>query len=72
MDKLVLFNKTTLKQLLNKRSGESKFDEHVLTLTNVSNIYDQLKTLDVEDVILWFKEDVSVFANYGKSVTLKL
>ncbi|MFV9550962.1 formimidoylglutamase [Algibacter sp. PT7-4] len=67
MDKLVLFNKITLNKLLNKRSGESKFGEHIKMLTRISNIYDQLKSLDVTHVILGLPEDVGIFANYGKT-----
>ncbi len=69
MDKLVLFNTTTLNKLLNKRSGESKFGEHVQMLTSISNIYEQLKNLDVTHVILGLPEDVGVFANYEKTGT---
>jgi len=69
MDKLVLFNNKSLKKLLNKRIGESKFGEHVKTLTNVFNIYEQLDNLDVKYVIFGLPEDVGVFANYGKSGT---
>jgi len=67
MDKLILFDNIQLKKILNKRSGESKFGEHVQTLTSVSNIYEQLKNLDVDYVVLGLPEDVGVFANYGKS-----
>ncbi|MFD1162309.1 formimidoylglutamase [Hwangdonia seohaensis] len=66
MDKLVLFNPTTRNKLLNKRSGESKFGEHIKTLTSISNIYEQLKNLDVTHVIIGLPEDVGVFANHGK------
>ncbi|MFD1613925.1 formimidoylglutamase [Gelatiniphilus marinus] len=66
MDKLVLFNNTALNKLLNKRSGESKFGEHVKTLTSISNIYEQLKNLDVAYVVIGLPEDVGVFANGGK------
>ena len=66
-DKLVLFNQTTLKKLLNKRLSETKFGEHVKMITDISNIYEQLKSLDVEYVIIGLPEDVGVFANYGKS-----
>jgi len=67
MDKLILFDNIQLKKILNKRSGESKFGEHVQTLTSVSNIYEQLKNLDVDYVVLGLPEDVGVFANFGKS-----
>ena len=69
MDKLVLFNNSQLKSILNKRPGESKFGEHVKMLTSISNIYEQLKNLDVEYVIFGLPEDVGVFANFGKSGT---
>ena len=69
MDKLVLFNNTKLKKLLNKRTGESKFGEHVAMLTSISNIYEQLENLDVTYVIIGLPEDVGIFANYGKSGT---
>ncbi len=69
MDNLILFNKSTLNKLLNLRSGESKFGEHVKLLTKIFNIYDQLKNLDVKYVIFGIPEDIGVFANYGKSGT---
>ncbi|MBT8394622.1 MAG: arginase family protein [Bacteroidia bacterium] len=71
MDNLKLFNKTTLNSLLNLRSGESKFGEHVQILTNVFNIYEQLKNLDVKYVIFGIPEDIGVFANHGKSGAYK-
>ncbi|MFD2823721.1 formimidoylglutamase [Lacinutrix iliipiscaria] len=69
MDKLVLFNAEKLKRLVNKRPKESKFGEHITVLASVFNIYEQLKNLDVEHVIIGLPEDVGVFANYGKSGT---
>ena len=69
MDNLILFNKSSLNNLLKLRSGESKFGEHVKILTKIFNIYDQLKNLDVTYVIFGIPEDVGVFANYGKSGT---
>lgn len=69
MDKLVLFNESHLKTLLNKRLAESKFGEHVRLLPHVTDIYGQLKNLDVSYVIIGLPEDVGVFANYGKSGT---
>jgi formiminoglutamase len=71
MDKLVLFNNTIRNRLLNKRSGESKFGQHVQTLTSISNIYEQLKDLDVTYVILGLPEDVGVFANHGITGTYR-
>ena len=65
MDKLVLFNNSTRNKLLNKRSGESKFGQHVQILTSISNIYEQLENLDVTHVIFGLPEDVGVFANHG-------
>ncbi|GGK34584.1 arginase [Yeosuana aromativorans] len=69
MDKLVLFNNSDLKKTLNKRSGESKFGEHIKTLSSISNIYEQLENLDVSYVIIGLPEDIGVFANHGKSGT---
>lgn len=66
MDNLILFNKSILNNLLNLRSGESKFGEHVKILTKIFNIYEQLKNLDVTYVIFGIPEDIGVFANYGK------
>ena len=69
MDYLDIFNESSLNELLNKRSGESKFGEHIQILTNVFNIYEQLKNLDVTYVLFGISEDVGVFANHGKSGT---
>lgn len=66
MDKLVLFNTSIRNKLLNKRLGESKFGKHVKMLPRVTNIYEQLLTLDVDFVIIGLPEDVGVFANHGQ------
>ena len=66
MDKLVLFKDSSRNKLLNKRLGESKFGQHVNILTSISNIYEQLKNLDVIYVIIGLPEDVGVLANHGK------
>lgn len=65
MDTLVLFNKSLKNKLINKRTGESKFGEHVQVLSNISNIYEQLEGLDVKYVIFGIPEDLGVFANHG-------
>lgn len=65
------FTSSDLKSLLNKRSKESKFGEHVSLLSDFSNIYEQLSKLDVRYVIFGIKEDVGVFANYGHTGTSK-
>ena len=67
MDKLVLFKNSLRNKLLNKRFGESKFGQHVKILTSISNIYEQLKNLDVMYVIIGLPEDIGVFANHGKT-----
>jgi formiminoglutamase len=67
MANLVLFNNTTRNKLLNKRSGESKFGQHAQILTSITNIYEQLKSLDVTYVILGLPEDIGVFANLGNT-----
>lgn len=69
MDKLVLFTETDLKSLLKKRSGESKFGEHIKLLSNVTDIYEQLKNLDVDYVIFGIPEDAGVFANHRNTGT---
>ena len=71
MDKLVLFKNSSRNKLLNKRLGESKFGEHTKILTSISNIYEQLKNLDVMYVIIGLPEDVGVLANHGKVGTSK-
>ncbi|MFY0714702.1 formimidoylglutamase [Seonamhaeicola sp. NFXS20] len=71
MDKLILFNNTYKNKLLNKRVGESKFGQHVKLLTRISNIYEQLKNLDVTHVIFGIPEDIGVFANQGNTGAAK-
>lgn len=69
MKHLILFTETDQKKLVNKRSGESKFGEHIQLITNSDNIYEQLKNLDVSYVLFGIPEDVGVFANGGNSGT---
>ena len=67
MDNLVLFNKNDLKNLLKNRQGESKFGKHIQLLSNFNTIYEDIVNLDVRYVIFGIKEDIGVFANYGKT-----
>ncbi|MFK7781215.1 formimidoylglutamase [Psychroserpens sp.] len=69
MEHLKPFTTSELSKLLNKRPKESKFGEHVKLLPNFDNIYGQLLKMDVTYVIFGIKEDVGVFANYGKTGT---
>ncbi len=69
MDQLIHFNTNDLKSLLKNRTNESKFGEHIQLLPKSSNIYDSLRTLDVDYVIFGIKEDIGVFANYGNTGT---
>lgn len=72
MDKLILFSQTQLDLLLIKRPGESKFGEHVKLLPNVTDIYEQLKYLDVDYVIFGISEDIGEFANSGNTGTSRV
>lgn len=69
MDKLVLFNESNLNSLIKKRPGESKFGEQIRIIPQHTDIYEQLKNLDVQYVIFGIPEDVGVFANLGKTGT---
>ncbi|MDD7887628.1 formimidoylglutamase [Flavivirga sp. 57AJ16] len=71
MDKLVVFKNSLRNKLLNKRLGESKFGEYTKILTSISNIYEQLKNLDVVYVIIGLPEDIGVLANHGNTGTSK-
>ena len=67
MNRLHLFTETDRKKLVKKESNDSKFGNHVQLITHSSNIYDQLKTLDVDFVLFGIPEDIGVFANHGVS-----
>jgi formiminoglutamase len=71
MKNLVLFTLKDRDTLLKVRKGESKFGEHIQLLPNLTNIYDAIVNLDVDYVIFGIKEDIGVFANYGKTGTYK-
>ncbi|TDU39924.1 formiminoglutamase [Gelidibacter sediminis] len=71
MNKLVLFNIDDLNRFLKKRPHESKFGEHIKLISNTTNIYESLTTLDVNYVIFGIPEDIGVFANYGNRGTAK-
>lgn len=66
MKNLILLSKTDKKKFINKRSRESKFGDHVQLIQDSSNIYEQLKNLDVDYALFGIAEDIGVFANSGK------
>ncbi len=71
MQNLVLFTSKDRDTLLKLRKGESKFGEHIQLISNLTNIYDDIKSLDVDHVIFGISEDIGVYANYGKTGTYK-
>ena len=71
MQNLVLFTSKDRDTLLKLRKGESKFGEHIQLISNLTNIYDDIKSLDVDYVIFGISEDIGVYANYGKTGTYK-
>ena len=71
MNKIVLLSKSKIDTLISKRIGETKFGEQITTLQSITNIYEDLKNLDVTYVLVGLPEDVGIFANNGKSGTYK-
>ncbi len=67
MSKLRLYNATNVKKFFNKRPNETKFGEHINLLSNNTDIYENVKNLDVQYVLIGIPEDVGVFSNNGKS-----
>ncbi|WP_418638767.1 formimidoylglutamase [Winogradskyella sp.] len=71
MEHLTLFTEKEQQQLLKKRTGETKFGEHVQLTTNLTNIYDDIVNLDVDFVLFGIKEDIGVYGNLGQTGTYK-
>ncbi|WP_411768798.1 formimidoylglutamase [Winogradskyella sp. A3E31] len=69
MQHLQLFDSKSCKALLKTRKGESKFGEHIHFISDLTNIYDSIKNLDVDYVIFGISEDIGVYANYGNTGT---
>lgn len=66
MQHLVLCTAKDRDNLVNLRKGETKFGEHVQLITNLTNIYENIKAMDVDYVIFGICEDIGVIANYGE------
>lgn len=71
MQHLKLFTSKDRDTYVKKRKGESKFGAHIQLITNFTNIYDNLVTLDVDYVIFGISESIGVLANHGKTGTHK-
>ena len=71
MQNLILFTSNHLKSTVKTRKGETKLGEHVQLINNLTNIYEDIKALDVDYVIFGVCEDIGVTANHGKSGTYK-
>lgn len=69
MKKLNTLTQTAKNKLINKRSGESKFGQHIQLISDAFNIYEQLKDLDVQYVIFGIPESIGVIGNNGKPGT---
>lgn len=66
MEHLKPFTTSELSNLLKKRPREIKFGEHIVLFPDFDNIYEQLLKMDVTYVVFGIKEDVGIFANFGK------
>ena len=71
MQNLIVYSSTQLNSVLKTRTGETKFGEDVKLLTDYTNIYEDIKDLDVEYVIFGICEDTGVIANFGIPGTYK-
>ena len=71
MQNLILFTSKNRDSLLKARKGESKFGEHIQLIPKLTNIYDDITNLDVDYVLFGIKEDIGVYANFGKTGTYK-
>ncbi|MEH1008069.1 formimidoylglutamase [Winogradskyella sp. ECml5-4] len=71
MEHLTLFTEKEQQLFLKKRTGETKFGEHVQLTTNLTNIYDDIVNLDVDFVLFGIKEDIGVYGNLGQTGTYK-
>ncbi|MCA0132653.1 formimidoylglutamase [Winogradskyella alexanderae] len=71
MKNLVLFTNKDRDSLVNSRRGETKFGEQVSLLPNLTTIYEDICSLDVEFVIFGIAEDFGVRANHGQKGTKK-
>lgn len=69
MQNLILFTLNDRDTILKVRKGESKFGEHVQLIPTLNHIYDDIVGLDVDYVLFGIKEDIGVYANYGKTGT---
>ncbi|EDP70655.1 Formiminoglutamate hydrolase [Flavobacteriales bacterium ALC-1] len=71
MQNLILFTSKNRDSLLKARKGESKFGEHIQFIPKLTNIYDDISDLDVDYVLFGIKEDIGVYANFGKTGAYK-
>ena len=66
MEKLIRFSASDLSKITNHRSGEVKFGEKMLTISNEQNIVTFLNNCEQEFVLFGIPEDIGVRANYGR------
>jgi len=71
MFKLRLYNSTNLNKIFNKRPNETKFGESIDLLTSNKRIYENIKNLDVQYVLIGLSEDIGVLLNHGKPGSYK-
>ncbi len=69
MQNLHVFTEIEKQQLINTRTGETKFGEAIQLLPKHTNLYEAIKDLDVDYVIFGISEAIGVYANHGKTGT---
>ncbi len=67
MSKLRIYSPTNLTNFFNKRPNETKFGEHIKVLSDNRDIYENVKNLDVNYVLIGLPEDTVTNTNSLKS-----
>jgi len=69
MENIIRFTQADLTKYTSQRSGEIKFGERILTLTNDATLFDDIETSEAEFVLFGIPEDIGVRADYGRPGT---
>jgi len=69
MENIIRFTQADLTRYTSQRSGEIKFGERILTLTNDATVFEDIAASEAEFVLFGIPEDIGVRANYGRQGT---
>jgi formiminoglutamase len=66
MENIIRFTQADLTKYTSQRSGEIRFGERIVTITNDATVFEDIAASEADFVLFGIPEDIGIRANYGR------